>query len=265
MQRNFYEQYPITTLLLILIIGLYGIELLGMRRVAEDPENWFGFMRPVPAEVYTPLGAMNGARTLRGEFWRPVNAIFLHGSLIHVLMNLWVFYSLSRECENLLSSSKYFGIFIICGIGSSLLSGAWMLYRLSDLPEGLPEAMREQFQELPMSLGASGAIFGLIGLLLSHAIRNRLHERRSAIVRWVVFMIVFSVLATQGHGPFSNMDHAGHAGGFLAGFALGWTVPEHTTSTTALRWKYPAWALGGLVALSLSIGLYRYFGPRLSL
>jgi len=151
-------------------------------------------------EAVIASGAMVTERLLRGEAWRLVSAMFLHGGLEHLLGNMVALYILGLGCEHAFGSLPMLGIYALAGIVGGLASAAV-----------LPAP----------TLGASGAIFGLMGCVVAMLARRRrqLHVRdgRIGIVLavWAVFQLAMGFLSPR----VANMAHLG---GLLAGAALGW-------------------------------------------
>lgn len=233
-QKNFYDNYPITAILLLLIGGFFALELMAARNVVEGGGGMLG-LAGVPSKVAVDLGSMSTQRIhFDQEYWRLLSCVFLHGGLLHILMNGSVLLDLGRVCETKLSSPKFFTIYVLSGIGGSTASYLW---RVS----------KNDFQS--QSLGASGALCGLIGMLLVFSIKERKHELRSAITRWIIFMAVISLLIP-------GIDHFAHLGGFAVGGVLGLTVKDYVTSREARMWQIPAWICAALVACSLGVAVW---------
>ncbi len=149
-------------------------------------------------------GALVAPYVHRGEYWRLLTPVFLHGGLLHLFFNGFALYQLGPICEFLFGSFQFAWIFLVCGIGGSLLS-------ITVHPD-------------VVAVGASGAIFGLAGLLLSAALKK---ETR--------FSTLFRRSLLQSMGPFvaynlflgfaiPGIDNFGHIGGLLTGALLGLAV-----------------------------------------
>lgn len=144
-------------------------------------------------------GALTRAQVLSGELWRLVTPMFLHGSPDHLIGNMIALYVLGMACEHALGSKQMVGVYLLSGLAASLLSLA-----LNPGP----------------SVGASGAIFGLMGAVIAviskHQQRFYLRDKRIGVVlaAWAVYTIATGLLS-----PY--VDNAAHAGGFLGGALLG--------------------------------------------
>ncbi len=155
-------------------------------------------------ESFIAWGADYGPRTLGGQWWRLVTHLFLHGGPFHILMNMWVLWDVGRLMERLVGRTAMALIYFFAGIAGGMASVA--------------------FHPHVVSVGASGAIFGIIGALfglLLHA-RDavppaRLQQLRSSIIAMVIFCLFFG-LSVQG------IDNAAHVGGAVAGLLAGLIV-----------------------------------------
>lgn len=166
-------------------------------------------------ESFIAWGANFGPRTLDGQWWRLVTHLFLHGNPLHILMNMWVLWDVGRLMERLVGRAALAMIYFFAGIAGGMASVA--------------------FHPNVVSVGASGAIFGIIGALfglLLHA-RDavppaRLQQLRSSIIAMVIFCLFFG-LSVQG------IDNAAHVGGAIAGLLAGLIVLPATSAGHWLR------------------------------
>lgn len=151
--------------------------------------------------VLINLGAIVPSYISQGEYYRLFTAMFLHGSVIHILMNGYFLYIIGGFVEDLLGKYKYIIIYFISGLGSSLL--VWLMWVI-----GISDNV--------VTIGASGALFGLMGSLLMLTYKRPLlftpYGIRS-IRSLVVMNIIFTFL-------FPNISVFGHLGGFLTGVAI---------------------------------------------
>lgn len=149
-----------------------------------------------------------------GQYWRLVTAMFLHGSLVHIGLNMLSLHNIGSWVIGLFGHVRFWAIYLLSGLGGSLM--------------GTLLAAPNVF-----SVGASGAIFGLIGALIVFFYRH--NDMLDEQIRAVRGSLVFSALATLlvGLAPGSILDNWGHLGGFLAGAALGYGIlPRYQRFTT---------------------------------
>lgn len=160
-------------------------------------------------EAIVDAGALVTDRLARGEAWRLLSSMFLHGSLEHLLGNMVALYILGLACEHAFGSATMLAIYAIAGIAGGLASAA--------------------FEPMP-TVGASGAIFGLMGCAIAMLARRR----RELHVRDARIGIVLGVWALWqlGLGLVSPMvANMAHVGGLLAGALFGWMIVPRLLTT----------------------------------
>src|ERR1700692_309767 len=146
-------------------------------------------------------GANAGALTLSGEWWRLLPCVFIHGGLLHIAFNMWCLWDLGALAESLYGRWTFGALYLLCGVGASLASVAWNVHVLS--------------------VGASGAIFGLAGALIAafklgefSVPREALSGTLRSLGVFVGFNLVFGVASRV-------TDNAAHIGGLVTGLILG--------------------------------------------
>lgn len=181
---------PVTTAYLAAIVGMYfAVATTGGTESLSNLVRW---------------GALFAPAVHAGEYWRLITPIFLHGGLLHLVFNGFALYQLGPLCELLFGHIRFAVIFLLCGIGGSLLS-ITMNPRV-------------------VAVGASGAIFGLAGLLIVMALRQ--HTQLSAVFRR---SLLRSLVPCIGYNLFLGMtvpgiDNWGHIGGLAMGAVVGLAV-----------------------------------------
>ncbi|TGE15181.1 rhomboid family intramembrane serine protease [Hymenobacter elongatus] len=170
----------------------------------------FGLMVAAGADIFHPQSAILVAwgsnfspLTLPGQPWRLLTSCFLHGGLAHLLLNALALLFLGRLTESWLGPGRVLLFYLLSGVGGSLASLWWHAAGVN-------------------SVGASGAIFGLYGLLLAVALTGAvpLSRQQRYSLLWLVLLLVPSQLQAglQGTG---TTDNAAHIGGLLTGWGLG--------------------------------------------
>ena len=144
------------------------------------------------------LGANVQELVESGEYFRLLTAIFLHGGIIHLFFNMYALYSIGNFIETYFGRSKYFAVFILTGIVGSLVS--YLFTR-------------------GFSVGASGAVFGLLGLLLAQKLKRKVYYAELPIDTRSILIIVGINLLLGFTIP--NVDNAAHIGGLISGTLLG--------------------------------------------
>ena len=172
-------------------INLIVFVAMALEGIAMDPTS----------QQLIHWGANFGPLTLGGQEWRLLTCVFVHGGLLHIFFNMWCLWDLGAMCEALYGHWTFGAVYLISGVGASLASVWWR-------PVGV-------------SVGASGAIFGIVGALIaSHylgefsgplfAVRARL---RSVLV-FAGYSLVFGAMS-------GRTDNAAHIGGLIVGLIFG--------------------------------------------
>lgn len=148
------------------------------------------------------LGAqVNGYVLLDGQWWRIFTAMFLHFSWIHILFNGWSLYVMGQLVEPVLGTRNYLFVYVLGGVMGGLLSLA--LYPLN-----------------VVMVGASGAIFGLLGATAVIALHSS-SGARGYLLRWLVSILVLNLGLDFMQPGIGVWDHVGGLiGGFLATYIV---------------------------------------------
>lgn len=230
---SFHRDFPGTTVLLLTTVAFYLLET-----IYHWKGGGVGFLQSaveIPADVVVSLGANSLRHLERGEVWRLISYAFLHGSIVHILLNGWMVYDLGRACEPLLGTARFTVVYIASAIAAGLASAAYAGYR------GEPWSP---------SVGASGALFGLFGLLLAFSIRHRERGLRNSLLESIIYTVIFTVFIPRA-------DHAAHAGGLLTGAVFGFFTPRPVTSRNARRWRIPFQVTAAATLVALAIAIWR--------
>lgn len=155
------------------------------------------------------LGALVPGAILAGEWWRILNALFLHAGILHLMANMLGLYFFGMLVESALGSRKFLLGYFFSGIGSMLVVTALALYMNS------PNQV---------TVGASGAIMGLLGI--EAAILLKGWQQEKAKVAGERFRLILTVAGLQFISDVLNpqVSLVGHTSGLLLGFAVGWVL-----------------------------------------
>jgi rhomboid protease GluP len=152
-----------------------------------------------------------------GQWWRLVTAGFLHGGLLHILMNSWVLFDLGAQVEAIYGAARM-----------------WVIYFLATVAGFFTSAMFS----LHISIGASAGICGLLGAMIALGVRHRNpmgNAIRGMYVRWAAYMLIFGLIV-------SGIDNYAHIGGLAAGFAVGYIAETpRATGPTEKLWQFASW------------------------
>jgi rhomboid protease GluP len=220
-----------TSALVAANIALYGISWY-LTQASAAPGSPAGDTG-TDAVVMVRLGAMFGRLVFAGEWWRLVTAIFLHAGLLHIAMNLWCLFDLGPTVESLFSTTKFIVFYLVTGVVGFVASLYW---------------------NRGLSVGASGAILGLIGVLIGASYHHG-HlgkDYRSQLLRWVFYILLIGVVG----GVFGfGTDNAAHVGGLVTGAVLGYVIPEGEPVTRAEDNLWNALALMAILIIAGSFAL----------
>ena len=241
-----------TRILLGLMILGFMLQILADMRLparfhTDTPSAGLGSILVSQMLTYYRLGSnFHPYVAVFGEVWRFVTYCFLHFGLIHILFNGYAFWSLGPLAERLWGGRQVFATFILAGIAGGAASFGW----------------NQLLGKVVTSAGASGAICGILGLLLGAYYRNKFHVGQylgGQLIQWAVMIIAFGLLM--------GADNAAHIGGMVAGGLLGYFMPPTQSTKTPGR-DAKIWntlAVVALLALLTSVGFaahYYFQGPE---
>ena len=141
------------------------------------------------------FGAMFNEAVINGEYYRLITSAFLHGGIFHIAFNMYALYIIGPQLESFLGKVKYLVVYLFSAISGNLLS---MMFTTG------------------LSVGASGAIFGLLGSLLYFGYHYRVYlgnVMRSQIIPLIIINLGLGFVI-------SNVDVAAHFGGLLGGLFI---------------------------------------------
>lgn len=156
------------------------------------------------------FGANAVSYTKRGEYYRLFTSIFLHAGIAHILCNMYSLYVIGPQTESFYGKLKYLFIFVFSGISGSILSVAFS-------------------GNNTVSVGASGAIFGLLGALTYFGYHYRVYlgnVLKSQIIPIIILNLLIGFV-------FSGIDNFAHIGGLIGGVfaAMAVGVPEKSSTS----------------------------------
>lgn len=157
--------------------------------------------------TYEDLGALVPGRVwVDGEWWRIATTELLHGSWLHLVLNVWSLLNVGVWAEAAWGRLRTLGLFVVSGLGGALASMSWA--------------------EAPMVVGASAGVLGIAGGLLVGRLAGR--ERTQEILRPISpIMLGTSLVVLFALGfVVPVIAQAGHVGGFLTGVAVTWSAMQ---------------------------------------
>jgi membrane associated rhomboid family serine protease len=166
-----------------------------------------GFENAIAFSGYSvrALGGVSVPEILSGEYWRFVTSMLGHHDVVHIAFNLYALSTLGRLVEEAFDKKKMLIIYLISGSASMAISYAWHVYALGEVTE---------------SVGASGAVCGMLGAALvgAHRIGPIASDVKRSLIRWGVYLLIFGLVI-------SGIDNAAHVGGFVVGGAIAYLIP----------------------------------------
>ncbi len=213
------EGYRVTPILLIINVLIFGAMVL----------SGVDFMRPT-GEALVQWGANYTPLTRAGEPWRLLTACFLHIGVIHLVVNMMSLRYLGMQIEPLLGSWRFLLAYLVTGLTGSLGSLWW--------------------HKMAISAGASGAIFGIEGVLLGLVMTNLFTAQvRGALLKSTLSVVGVNLVIGLSIGA----DNAAHIGGLLGGVVLG--LGFYGGLRANLGWPVPRWLAGTPFPVGVAVGL----------
>jgi rhomboid protease GluP len=210
--------YFITPVIVLLNVLVFIIMLLSgvhwMMPANESLIQWGANFRPI---------------TINGEWWRLITSTFLHIGIFHLLMNMYALVYIGLLLEPYLGKARFLAAYLITGIVGSVASISW--------------------NEMTISAGASGAIFGMYGVFIALLTTRLIDQsaRKSLLISIGVF--VFYSLA---NGMKEGIDNAAHLGGLVSGIIIGYAYYPGLIKPDRLLRPLTI----GLLALVFSVGSF---------
>jgi rhomboid protease GluP len=202
-----------------LIVGLNVVVWLlnlasGVSPVSPDPRAllaWGGNFLPFTLE----------------QPWRLLTCTLLHGGIVHLGFNMWALWDTGRVAERFYGNAQFLMIYLLSGLAGSLAS---LFFAASK----------------SVSVGASGAIFGVVGALLS-ALLTKHHKLPRALVVSMRSSMIFFLGYSLVMGVISDhIDNAAHIGGLIAGFAMAAVMAE--------RFDWDEYRRAGRLRAAIAVG-----------
>lgn len=157
---------------------------------------------------------------LQGEYWRLLTVMLVHDPrlILHLLMNMYALWIVGPLAEALYGRALFLAMYLLAGLGGSIAS----------------------YLMVPgQSVGASGAIFGLFGLVFAATFFHKplLRAQARAITSQIGILIVINLVIGFGIGGFARIDNAAHVGGLLVGGWLGFLIAPGGAITLRQLWQ----------------------------
>ena len=209
--RTLFRVWNFTNGVTVACIALYVVSLVFDPAAALRPRGVFDVFSP-GGHALDVLGMTGSRAWAQGRWWTLFTAIYLHGSLLHILFNVLWIRQLGPAVEEIYGPARLVVIFTVSGVAGFAVSN---------------------FIGVSFTIGASGSIFGLLGAIVAFGrkrggVFGRLVLRQYG--QWALVLFVFGFFMAG----VNNWAHAGgFAGGFLAGLAL--SFAEHRRETASVQ------------------------------
>jgi rhomboid protease GluP len=216
----------VTGYLIGICVLFFILEMVAMLG-AEGARGIWTALLSVDPRILVQMGARFGPLVQAGEWWRLVVPVFLHGGVLHILFNGMALVQVGPLAERAYGRARFLLIFIVAGVAGNLL--------------GL------RFYGGGVGIGASGALFGLIGAagVYGHRRGDAFGRMiRRVMLQWGLYALVFGLLI--------HADNAAHIGGLAAGVVLSFVVGD-TDRPRPLDRLWPA-----LAAVAVAITLFAF-------
>jgi len=188
------ERKPVVTITVIIVtVAIYILQYLLLMATGRD--------------ILFIYGGKINPLIMMGQVWRLITPVLLHGSILHIALNMYALYIIGSRLERFYGPGRFLLLYVLSAFSGNVLS-----FVLTPAP----------------SLGASTAIFGLFAAEGMFIYQNRKlfgqFRTRQAIINLSVILIINLV---YGFMPETNIDNMGHIGGLLGGIFFAWKAgPE---------------------------------------
>jgi len=213
----------VTMLILLINTGMYVATMLRTQQ-----QGGGGFGDPT-LQTLVDFGAKYAPYIIgRGEWWRLITAAFLHGGLLHILMNSWVLFDLGPQVNVAFGTPRFLAIYFVSSVTGYLASLYW---------------------SSAVSIGASAGLCGLIGAMIALGTRERSAfgaALRRQYIQWMVYLLIFGLII-------QGVDNAAHLGGLAGGFVVAYLAGTPGFSEAIENF----WRLAA--GLSLALTAYAFF------
>jgi membrane associated rhomboid family serine protease len=174
-----------------------------------------------------------GPDVANGGWWRLVTAAFLHASILHIAFNMYALWIIGSAVEQYLGRARYLGVYLVSGLAGS--AGALVLTPLS------------------VTVGASGAIFGILGamLIIEWQLTGRLAGQAMTLI--VINLVLSFAIA--------GISIGGHIGGLIGGILVTLSYANWGRGHAAYG-RIGAAGIAGLVAVAVASVAIAYFKVR---
>ncbi len=216
--------------------ALYAVVALNLGVWIANLVDGMSPMQPDTADLFR-WGASSASAVVRdGEWWRLLTATVLHGGLMHLALNLYALWVAGTQVTRWFGN----GQFLLLYWGSALAGSALSLHFSA---------------QQAVSVGASGAVFGVLGALLAGVFQHRDRVPKAVVTQLLTSQGLFVFISLAQGFTRPGIDNAAHVGGLLAGAAMAWllveVVDEQASPSQRRGRQWLATAFAGLAVAGL--------------
>jgi rhomboid protease GluP len=183
-----------------------------------------------PGQILS-LGALIPALVAQGEAWRLVTSAFLHSGFVHLALNMLSLYFLGSFAEISFGRSRFLALYFISGIASGI---AYLYFGVFNAP----------------AVGASGAIFGLLGGVFGFAIRRGTFSTRNPVISQLLILTALNLFLGA---TIPGVSNTAHIGGLVGGLVFGYLMAPTVYSQKKLIATAPIATAFGLEVILLGL------------
>lgn len=176
-------------------------------------------------------GALVPALVAEGQAWRLLSSVFLHSGFLHLGLNMLSLYFLGSFVEVAFGRGRFLALYLLSGLSGSI---AYLYFGDFNGP----------------AVGASGAIFGLLGGILGYSLRRGTFSWQNPLIRQLLILLAINVWIGL---SIPNVSNTAHMGGLAGGLLFGFLVAPTVYSRKPARALTPVAVVFGAEALLLLI------------
>ena len=190
-----------------------------------------------PGQALVAWGANFGPLTVGGQWWRLLTCLFIHGGLLHIAFNMWCLWDLGRLAESVYGHWTFAVVYLLSGLSASIGSVLW--------------------NPVVLSVGASGAIFGIAGALIASFYLGEFSLPKAAVSGMLRSVVVFVGYNLFFGAVIARTDNAAHIGGLVMGLLLGALIAKVAPAQDAIFQRIAVLLLGAVLVAGGALWLAR--------